>query len=92
MSARQGVHADLVSTVKEPTMAIPLRILKMVLIHGDIEELEDWLLLRNPEFIARMQRARENDLAGRSIAWEQVKQELRIYAVIHRRTAYGILL
>ncbi len=75
MSARQGVHADVVSIVEEPTMAIPLRILKMVLIHGDIEELEDWLLVHNPEFIARMRRARENDLAGKSIAWEQVKQE-----------------
>jgi hypothetical protein len=78
MSAHEGVHADVVSTVEEPAMVIPLRILRMVLIHGDIEELEDWLLVRNPEFIARMRRARENDLAGRSIAWEQVKQELDI--------------
>jgi len=78
MSTRQGVYADAMSIVEEPTMAIPVRILKMVLIHGDIEELEDWLLLHNPEFIARMRRARENDLAGRSIAWEQVKQELGI--------------
>jgi hypothetical protein len=66
------------STLEEPTIAIPLRILKMVLIHGDIEELEDWLLVHNPEFISRMRRARENDLAGRSIAWEQVKEELGI--------------
>lgn len=78
MSAHQGLHADTMSTVEEPTMAIPLRVLKMVLIHGDIEELEDWLLVHSPEFISRMLRARENDLAGRSIAWEQVKQELGI--------------
>ncbi len=78
MSVRQAIHAGVMSTVEEPAMAIPLRILKIVLIHGDIEELEDWLLAHNPEFIARMQRARENDLAGRSIAWEQVKQELDI--------------
>ena len=78
MSVRQAIHAGVMSTVEEPAMAIPLRILKIVLIHGDIEELEDWLLVHNPEFIARMQRARENDLAGRSIAWEQVKQELGI--------------
>jgi hypothetical protein len=78
MSALQGVHADVISTAEEPTLAIPLRVLRMVLIHGDIEELEDWLLVHNPEFIARMRRARENDLAGRSIAWEQVKQELGI--------------
>ena len=78
MSVRQAIHAGVMSTVEEPAMVIPLRILKMVLIHGDIGELEDWLLVHNPEFIARMRRARENDLAGRSIAWEQVKQELRI--------------
>ena len=78
MSAHQRVHVNTMSTVEEPTIAIPLRILKMVLIHGDIEELEDWLLVHNPEFIARMRRARENDLAGKSIAWEQVKQELGI--------------
>ena len=66
------------SIMEEPAMAIPLRILKMVLIHGDVEELEDWLLVHNPEFIARMRRARGNDLAGRSIAWKQVKQELGI--------------
>ena len=78
MSVRQAIHAGVMSTVEEPAMAIPLRILKIVLIHGDIEELEDWLLVHNPEFIARMHRARENDLAGRSIAWEQVKQELGI--------------
>jgi len=78
MSTRQGAHADVMSTLEEPTIAIPLRILKMVLIHGDIEELEDWLLVHNPEFISRMRRARENDLAGRSIAWEQVKEELGI--------------
>ena len=72
MSTLQGVQADVMSTVKEPAMAIPLRILKMVLIQGDIEELEDWLLVHNPEFIVRMRRARENDLAGRSIAWKQV--------------------
>ena len=78
MLVRQAIHAGVMSTVEEPAMAIPLRILKMVLIHGDIEELEDWLLVHNSEFVARMQRARENDLAGRSIAWEQVKQELGI--------------
>ena len=78
MSVRQAIHAGVMSTVEEPAMAIPLRILKIVLIHGDVEELEDWILVHNREFIARMQRARENDLAGRSIAWEQVKQELGI--------------
>ena len=78
MSTRQRVHADVIPTVEEPSLAIPLRILKMVLIQGDIEELEDWLLVHSPEFIARMRRARQNDLTGRSIAWEQVKQELGI--------------
>jgi hypothetical protein len=78
MSAQQGVRAEAMSIVEEPAIAVPLRILKMVLVHGDIEELEDWLLVHNPEFIARMRRARENDLAGRSITWEQVKQELGI--------------
>ena len=78
MLVRQAIHADVMSIVEEPAIAIPLRILKMVLIHEDIEELEDWLLVHNSEFVARMRRARENDLAGRSIAWEQVKQELGI--------------
>ncbi|MGQ9626666.1 MAG: hypothetical protein ACUVV0_07150 [Anaerolineae bacterium] len=68
----------LTPSTEEPTIEIPLRIVQTIIATGNIDELEDWLLAHGPDFIARMQRARDNDLAGRSIPWEKVKEELGI--------------
>jgi len=39
------------------------------------EDLEDWLLSQNPEFIRRMRRARKDDLLGKGKSWESLKRE-----------------
>jgi len=42
------------------------------------EELEDWLLVHNPEFIKRMKKARADDLAGKGKTLEEIKRKLCI--------------
>ena len=43
-----------------------------------IEDLEDWLLSQNPEFIKKMRKARQNDLQGKGKDWKTLKKELCI--------------
>jgi hypothetical protein len=40
------------------------------------EDLEDWLLAQNPEFIKKMRKARKDDLRGMGKDWETLKKEL----------------
>ena len=40
------------------------------------EDLEDWLLAQNPEFIKKMRKARKDDLRGLGKNWETLKKEL----------------
>ncbi|MBA7515414.1 hypothetical protein ES705_07454 [subsurface metagenome] len=40
------------------------------------EDLEDWLLAQNPEFIKKMRKARKDDLCGLGKDWETLKKEL----------------
>jgi len=42
------------------------------------EDLEDWLLSQNPEFIRRMRKAREEDLKGIGKDWQELKRQLCI--------------
>jgi len=42
------------------------------------EDLEDWLLAQNPEFIKRMRRAKQEDTQGRGKNWGALKKELCI--------------
>lgn len=42
------------------------------------EDLEDWLLAQNPEFIKRMRRARQEDTQEKGKGWESLKKELCI--------------
>ena len=42
------------------------------------EDLEDWLLSQNPDFIRGMRKARQDDLKGRGKDWNQLKKELCI--------------
>jgi hypothetical protein len=42
------------------------------------EDLEDWLLSQNPEFIKKMRKARKDDIQGRGKGWKTLKKELCI--------------
>lgn len=42
------------------------------------EDLEDWLLSQNPDFIKRMRKAREDDIQGKGKNWGLLKKELCI--------------
>lgn len=42
------------------------------------EDLEDWLLAQNPEFIKRMRKTRKDDIEGRGKDWEELKKQLCI--------------
>ena len=42
------------------------------------EDLEDWLLSQNPEFLKRMKKAKKNDIDGKGKDWKQLKKELCI--------------
>jgi hypothetical protein len=42
------------------------------------EDLEDWLLSQDPEFIKKMRKARREDISGKGKSWESLKRELCI--------------
>ena len=42
------------------------------------EDLEDWLLSQNPEFIKRMRKARQDDIQGKGKDWKSIKKKSRI--------------
>lgn len=42
------------------------------------QDLEDWLLAQNAEFIKRMRKARQDDLQGKGKEWKSFKKELCI--------------
>jgi hypothetical protein len=45
------------------------------------EDLEDWLLAQNAEFLKRMRKARQDDLQGRGKEWKSLKKELCIKSI-----------
>jgi hypothetical protein len=42
------------------------------------EDLEDWLLSQNSEFVKKMRKARREDLMGKGKIWSSLKRELCI--------------
>ena len=42
------------------------------------EDLEDWLLTQDPEFIKKMRKARREDISGKGKSWGSLKRELCI--------------
>jgi hypothetical protein len=42
------------------------------------EDLEDWLLAQNTEFVKRMRKARQDDIQGKGKEWKSFKKELLI--------------
>jgi hypothetical protein len=58
---------------KEDTVTFPLSVFQTT---DTIEDLEDWLLSKNTEFIRRMRKARQDDIQGKGKNWEALKKEL----------------
>ena len=42
------------------------------------EDLEDWLLSQNPQFIRKMRKARQDDIREKGKDWQSLKKELCI--------------
>ncbi len=64
------------STIKdEKYIQIPVSIFETA---DTKEDLEDWLLSQNPEFIKRMRKSREEDLKGIGKDWQELKRQLCI--------------
>jgi len=57
------------------TITIPVEVFETA---ESKEEIEDWLLAHDPEFIKRMRKAKADMEAGKFIPWEQVKKKLNI--------------
>ena len=42
------------------------------------EDLEDWLLSQDPEFLKKMKKAKKDDIESKGKEWKQLKKELCI--------------
>jgi len=60
---------------KKETVTFPLGVFETA---DTKEDLEDWLLSHNPEFIKKMRKARQEDLLGKGKNWESLKREQRV--------------
>ncbi len=60
---------------KSDTVTFPLSVFETA---DTIDDLEDWLLSKNPDFIRKMRRARREDIHGKGKDWESLKKELCI--------------
>lgn len=58
---------------KLETITFPLSVFET----ADTEEdLEDWLLSKNPGLIKRLRKARQDDLQGKGKDWKSIKKKL----------------
>jgi len=60
---------------KSGTVTFPLSVFETA---DTIEDLEDWLLAQDPEFIKRMRKARQEDIQSKGKDWTVLKKELCI--------------
>ena len=58
---------------KEEMISFPLSVFETA---DTIDDLEDWIICRNPDFIKKMRKARKEDLADKGKDWELLKKEL----------------
>ena len=63
------------STKEKKTVTFPLTVFETA---NTKEDLEDWLLSQNPEFIKKMRRVRKDDIKGKGKDWEALKKDLCI--------------
>lgn len=64
-----------VTKSKSDTVTFPLSVFETA---DTIDDLEDWLLSRNPDFIKKMRKARREDIQGKGKGWESLKKEICI--------------
>ena len=62
----------------ESTVEIPLVLLERAIENETVDELEDWLLANDPEFIERMKHAQKAVLAGKTKPLLELKKKLCI--------------
>lgn len=60
---------------KTETVIFPLSVFETA---DTKEDLEDWLLSQNPNFIKKMRKARRADIQGKGKDWKSIKKELCI--------------
>lgn len=60
---------------KRETVSFPLSVFETA---DTKEDLEDWLLSQNTEFIKKMRKAREEDLQDKGKNWKSIKKDLCI--------------
>ncbi len=58
------------------TVEVPVRVLEKFI--EAQESLEDWLLAGDEKFLKKMKKAREEDLSGKAVSWEQAKKKLGV--------------
>lgn len=58
---------------KSEEISFPLSVFETA---DTIDDLEDWLLARNPDFIKKMRRARHEDIEGIGKDWKSLKKDL----------------
>lgn len=58
---------------KKKTVTFPLTVFQTA---DTIDDLEDWLLSQNPDFIKKMRKARLEDIEGKGKDWRSIKKEL----------------
>ena len=57
---------------KKETVTFPLSVFETA---DSKEDLEDWLLVQNAEFIKKMRKARRDDIKGKGRDWQSLKKE-----------------
>ncbi len=70
MIERESEQMPLINK-KDDTVTFPLSVFKTA---DTIEDLEDWLLSNNSDFIRRMRKARQEDIQGKGKNWEALKE------------------
>ncbi|PIP71059.1 MAG: hypothetical protein COW90_01990, partial [Nitrospirae bacterium CG22_combo_CG10-13_8_21_14_all_44_11] len=56
---------------KQETITFPLSIFETA---DTIEDLEDWLLSKNPEFIKKMRKVKRDDIQSKGKDWKSLKK------------------
>ena len=59
---------------KKETVSFPLSVFETA---DTKEDLEDWLLSQDSEFIMKMRKSRQDDLLGKGKSWQVLKKERR---------------
>lgn len=60
---------------KSGNVSFPLSVFETA---DTIDDLEDWLLVQDPEFLKKMRAARQEDLHGKGRDWKAIKKQLCI--------------